>query len=328
MSKKSVASKPKRDDRIAVGISSCLLGQEVRWDGGHKRNRYLTDILGEYFRFVAVCPELEVGMGVPRESVRLVGDIESPRMVGNKTGEDWTERMNQYSEKRVNDTDLKKIHGFILKKDSPSCGMARVRVYDENGMPDRKGVGLFAAKLLERYPYLPIEEEGRLNDLPLRENFIVRVFAYHRLQQNLLQGRFSRGSAVRFHTIHKYLIMAHSQPHYRDMGKLVAAIKSMTPIEFKRKYARLYMEALTYKTTRRKNTNVLQHILGFLKKDLNSDEKADIIRVIDDYHAELVPLIVPLTLLRHYVYIHNIEYIKDQVYLNPHPKELMLRNHV
>ncbi len=323
-----MTDKPKRDERIGVGISSCLLGQQVRWDGGHKRDRYLTDILGEYFRFVPVCPELEVGMGVPRESVRLVGDIDAPRMVGNKTGEDWTERMNSYSEKRIEDSDVKRVYGFILKKDSPSCGMQRVRVYTETGMPERKGVGLFARKLLERYPYLPIEEEGRLNDMPIRENFIVRVFAYHRLAHSLLQGSFSRGRAVQFHTEHKFLIMAHSQTHYRDMGKLVAAIKNMTPAEFKQRYARMFMEALTYKTTRRKNTNVLQHILGFLKKELASVEKADIIRVIDDYHAALVPLIVPLTLLRHYVYKHNIDYIKDQVYLNPHPKELMLRNHV
>lgn len=328
MAEGSSAQEQRRDDRIPVGISSCLLGQQVRWDGGHKRDRYLTDILGEYFRFVPVCPELEVGMGVPRESVRLVGDIDSPRMVGNKSGEDWTKRMNDYSHERVRERDVAGVYGYILKKDSPSCGMERVRVYNENNMPDRKGVGLFAAKLLERFPLLPIEEEGRLNDMPLRENFIVRVFGFHRLRHQLLLGRFSRGQAVRFHSIHKYLILAHSQTHYREMGKLVAAIKSMPAADFKKQYARLYMEALACKTSRRKNTNVLQHILGFLKKELTTPEKQDIIQVIDDYHASLVPLVVPITLLRHYVYKHNIEYIKDQVYLNPHPKELMLRNHV
>ena len=315
------------DNPILVGISTCLLGQKVRFDAGHKRDRYITDILGEFFRFVPVCPEVEVGMGVPRESVRLEGPVENPRMVGTKTREDWTGRMNDYSGSRVRQRDLKDISGYILKKDSPSCGMERVRVYNEKGMADRKGVGLYTAALMKQFPLLPIEEEGRLNDARLRENFIVRVFAYRRLQELFGTG-FTRGKLVAFHTAEKLLLMAHSPKHYRDLGKLVAAVKDYTPTEMRDRYSRMFMEALQTKTTTKKNVNVLQHIMGYLKTQLTSEEKQDILNVIEDYHRELLPLVVPLTLVRHYIDKYNVEYIQGQVYLHPHPKELMLRNHV
>ncbi len=312
---------------IKVGISTCLLGQKVRFDGGHKRDRYVTDILGDYFRFVPVCPELEVGMGVPRESVRLYGDADAPLMIGNKTEADWTKRMNRYSEGRVRQPDLRRLSGYILKKDSPSCGMERVRVYNESGMVERKGVGLYARALLERYPHLPVEEEGRLNDAGLRENFIVRVFAYHRLQE-LERSTYSRNKYIEFHTAHKYLFLAHSPKHYKELGQLMAAIKQYPAAEFKQMYREQVMAALKVKSTTKKNTNVLHHILGFLKDRLTSEEKKDIVGVIEDYHSQLVPLVVPITLLRHYINKYDVAYIKNQVYLNPHPKELMLRNHV
>ncbi len=320
----------KRVERVSdirVGISTCLLGQKVRFDGGHKHDRYLTDILGAYFRFVPVCPELEVGMGVPREPVHLEGGTESPRMIGTRSREDWTDRMNSYSRGRVKKRDLDSLRGYILKKDSPSCGMERVKLFGEKGMAERKGVGLYAQALKEQYPLLPIEEEGRLNDARLRENFIVRVFAYDRLR-NLFEGRFARRDVVAFHANHKYLILAHSPKHYTEMGRLVAAIARHKPSDFRDMYCAAFMEALTVKTTIKKNVNVLQHIMGFLKEKLTVDEKADINRVIDDYRAGLIPLVVPLTLVRHYVDKHAVEYIQDQVYLHPSPKELMLRNHV
>jgi uncharacterized protein YbgA (DUF1722 family)/uncharacterized protein YbbK (DUF523 family) len=320
-------AKKKVDEPINVGISTCLLGQKVRFDGGHKRDRLITDILGEYFRFLPVCPELEVGMGVPREAVRLEGSPEAPRMIGNKTGEDWTDRMNSYSRKRVRERDIGELSGYILKNRSPSCGMERVKLYITDKNVQRVTSGLYAKALMEQYPLMPIEEEGRLHDVPLRENFIVRVFAYHRLQQ-LYRERFSRGRMVAFHTAHKYLMLAHSPKHYTEMGRLVAAIKKLTPADFRDRYRRMFMEGLAVKTTARKNVNVLMHILGFLKKQLTPDEKQDILAAIDDYHREFVPLVVPLTLVRHYIRKHNVTYIQDQVYLNPHPKELMLRNHV
>jgi uncharacterized protein YbgA (DUF1722 family)/uncharacterized protein YbbK (DUF523 family) len=312
---------------IVVGISTCLLGQKVRFDAGHKRDQYITDVLGQYFRFVPVCPELEVGMGVPREAVRLEGTPEHPRMVGNKTGADWTERMNDYSSRRVAQRDLEYLSGYILKKDSPSCGMERVKVYPGSGVAQRTGRGLYAMHLMRRFPLLPVEEEGRLHDERIRENFIERVFAYDRLQ-GLFETGFDRGAVVRFHTENKYLLLAHSPKHYQQLGVLVAAVKRRSPAEFRDQYSALYMEALTVKATVRKNVNVLQHILGFFKDHLDPADKQYLLAVIGDYHHELVPLVVPLTLIKQYVYKYDVAYVKDQVYLNPHPKELMLRNHV
>lgn len=312
---------------INVGISTCLLGERVRFDAGHKHDRFITDVLGDYFVFIPVCPELDVGMGVPRESVRLVGDIKNPRMVGVKSGEDWTDRMNTYSKERVRQLESHNLSGCIFKGDSPSCGMERVRVYNEKGMPAKKGRGLYADVFIKHVPLIPVEEEGRLNDAGLRENFIVRVFSYHRFQQ-LRAKSFSRGALVEFHTAHKYLLLAHSPKHYTELGRLVANAKRYKPENLLDNYGNLLMEGLKVKTTYKKNVNVLHHILGFLHDYLTSDEKQDILNTISDYHRRLVPLIVPITLLSHYIRKHNVEYIKYQIYLTPHPKELMLRNHV
>ncbi len=316
-----------KESALRVGISSCLLGTMVRFDGGHKKDRYLTDILGEYFEWVPVCPELEVGMGVPREAVRLVGSPEQPRMVGVQSSKDWTERMHDFSVERVRELEPLKLSGFIFKSDSPSCGLERVRVYSTSGMPSRNGRGLFANAFVQHFPLIPVEEEGRLNDAKLRDNFIVRVFAYHRLQQLIANG-FRRGDLVRFHAAHKYLILAHSPKHYQFLGKLVGTASAHSQAELRKNYSSRFMEALAVKTTVKKNVNVLQHILGFLRDHLGSSEKENIREVINDYANEIVPLVVPLTLVRHYVRIHTIPYIRDQIYLNPHPKELMLRNHV
>jgi len=321
-----MAENKKPEKSIRVGISACLLGEKVRFDSGHKKDRYLTDVLGQYFRFIPVCPEVEVGMSTPREAVQLEGSPDAPRMVGNKTRYDWTERMNRYSADRVKKLEESNLSGYILKKDSPSCGMERVRVYSK-GTPSRVGRGLYAEALIRHFPLLPVEEEGRLNDSGLRENFIVRVFAYNRLQ-NLFSDKFSRKAVVEFHTAHKYLLLAHNPKIYRELGALVADIKGHTPSEFRELYSNLFMQNLKSKSTVKKNVNVLQHILGFLKKEISSEDKRYILSVIEDYHNELVPLVVPITLLKHYVFKHNIEYIRDQIYLNPHPKEMMLRNHV
>jgi uncharacterized protein YbgA (DUF1722 family)/uncharacterized protein YbbK (DUF523 family) len=312
---------------IRIGISSCLLGEKVRFDAGHKKDVYLTDVLGKYFEWIPVCPELEVGMGVPRESVHLTGDPEAPRMVGVKSGHDWTERMAKFSERRVAQLAKLDLSGYILKSKSPSCGMERIRIYTDKGMPGGNGVGLFAKALLGAFPLLPVEEEGRLNDAGLRDNFIVRVFSYHRLQV-MMRNRFSVGALVKFHTIHKYLLLAHNPKHYDSLGRLVAGASKIPPARLMEEYASVFMEGLKIKTTTKKNVNVLQHIFGFLKKYLTAEEKKDIGNVIEDYRKEIIPLIVPVTLLRHYIQKNNVQYILDQVYLNPHPKELMLRNHV
>ncbi len=312
---------------IRVGISSCLLGEKVRFDAGHKKDLYLTNILGKYVEWIPVCPEVEVGMGVPREAIRLVGKPNNPNLVGTKSGKDWTDEMKKFSQMRNKQLAEMNLSGFIFKKDSPTCGMERVRVYSQSGSPSKEGTGVFAKSFIEYFPLIPVEEEGRLNDIKLRENFIERVFAYNRLL-NLFSKKFSRGEFVKFHTHGKFQLLSHSEKHYRELGNIVARAKSYSTSELKEKYSKIFMDALKIKTTTKKNANVLFHILGYLKNMLDKFEKEAIIKIINDYQNELVPLIVPLTLIRHYIEKHNIEYIKFQTYLNPHPKELMLRNHV
>jgi uncharacterized protein YbgA (DUF1722 family)/uncharacterized protein YbbK (DUF523 family) len=315
-------------DKILVGVSTCLLGEKVRWDAGHKHDRYLTDILGRYLEFVPVCPEAEVGMGIPREPVSLHGDPAAPRMIGNKSGDDWTERMNRWSRRKLKELVPMGLSGYVLKRASPSCGMERVPVKGgKGGMPRKVGVGLFAAELMRRLPLLPVEEEGRLNDPGLRENFIVRVFAYHRVQQ-LFSGPTGRGAVVAFHARQKYLLLAHSPKHYKELGRLVAQVKDYTPGEFRERYVTGYMEALQVRATARKNVNVLQHLLGYLKQTIGEREKADILRVIENYRQGLVPLVVPLTLLNHHLHVNEVSYLLEQEYLQPAPEELALRNHV
>ncbi len=312
---------------IRIGISTCLLGELVRFDAGHKKDRFCTDVLGQYFEWVPVCPEVEVGMGVPREPVRLVDTEDNARMVGVKTGEDWTKRMVQYSREKVDRLGGMDLCGYIFKSDSPSCGMERVRVYTASGMPSKKGRGLFAAVFIKAFPLIPVEEEGRLNDARIRENFIERVFSYSRLMA-LMNSQFSAGELVEFHTRHKYQMLAHSPRHYSALGRLVAENKKYSRQELRKKYSEMFMEGLAVQSTPKKNVNVLHHIAGFLRGKTGEEEKKDLLSVIDDYYNGLVPLIVPVTLIRHHVRHYRIEYILGQTYLDPHPKELMLRNHV
>ena len=312
---------------LRLGISRCLLGDEVRFDGGHKRDNFLTEVFGRYVEWVPVCPEVEAGLGTPREAMRLVGNQQHPRLVTIKSGIDHTNVLETITKKRIEELSELDLSGYVFKKDSPSCGVERVRIYNEHGMPSRSGIGLFARGFLEQFPLIPVEEEGRLCDAPLRENFIERVFCYRRYQ-DLLRSGVTRQAVVRFHTIHKYLLLAHSQQHYELLGRLVGRAEQYRPKELAVRYGELFMKALAVKATVRKHVNVLQHILGYFKERLKSQEKVELLGVIDDYHRGLTPLIVPLTLIKHYVQLFNVDYILDQVYLNPHPKELMLRNHV
>jgi uncharacterized protein YbgA (DUF1722 family)/uncharacterized protein YbbK (DUF523 family) len=312
---------------LRLGISRCLLGDEVRFDGGHKRDNFLTDIFGRYVEWIPVCPEVEAGLGTPREAMRLVGDSKRPRLVTIKSGRDHTPALERMSATRIEELKDMDLSGYVFKKDSPSCGVERVRIYNEHGMPSRNGVGIFARVFIEEFPLIPVEEEGRLCDPSLRENFIQRVFCYRRFQ-DLLQNGITRQAIVRFHTIHKYLLLSHSQQHYQMLGRLVGQAERHRPKELAHRYGELFMKALAVKATVRKHVNVLQHMLGYFKDRLGVQEKAELLGVIGDYHRGLTPLIVPLTLLKHYVQIFDVGYIRDQVYLNPHPKELMLRNHV
>ncbi len=315
------------DQPIRVGISACLLGQEVRHDGGHSRDRYVTDTLAGYFDLVSVCPEAEMGMGTPRETIRLHGELESPRLIGSKSATDWTTTMNTWSRGRVRQLASKNLSGYIFKKSSPSCGVFRVKVYRDKGMPQKLGRGLFAAEFMKHFPLVPVEEEGRLCDAGLRENFIERVFALDRLRQAFM-GRWKRGALVEFHAREKYLLMAHDPQGLKRLGQMVAAVKQHPPAEFRDLYMAEYMAVMAKMATTRKHVNALQHMAGYLKEDVRVEERRRVIAVIKDYHQGLVPLIVPMTILRHYIELHDIPYVNQQVYLNPHPRELMLRNHV
>ena len=314
-------------EKIKLGVSSCLLGERVRYDGGHKLDHFLTDTLGAYVDWVLVCPEVESGLSVPREAMHLVGDVEAPRLVTIRTGVDHTSRMRQWAKKKVTTLATEDLCGFVFKSRSPSSGMRGVKIYSPEGIPIGTGSGIFAKAFQDRFPLLPVEDEGRLHDPGLRENFIERVFVYKRWQEFMASDR-TIGGLVSFHTSHKLLVMAHSPKHYSALGKLVADPKQYKPDELFERYCATLMEGLQLLATVRKNTNVLQHMAGYFKQQLSPDEKQELQDVIANYHQELVPLIVPITLLQHYVRKYNAEYLKQQAYLNPHPLELMLRNHV
>jgi uncharacterized protein YbgA (DUF1722 family)/uncharacterized protein YbbK (DUF523 family) len=313
--------------KIRLGISTCLLGENVRYDGGHKLDRFLTDTLGQYVEYVPVCPEVECGLPIPRESMHLEGDPESPRLITSMTKQDMTDRMVSWANRRVAELAKEGLHGFIFKSDSPSSGMERVRVYNEKGMPVKKGIGMFARIFMDHFPLLPVEDEGRLHDPKLRENFIERIFILKRWREALAKKE-NRGTVVNFHTMHKLLILSHSPKHYQVIGKLVAKAKEIPLKDLSQQYQTILMEALLLKTTPKKNANVLMHMMGYFKEQLSSDEKQELLEVIDHYRQEYIPLIVPMTLINHYVRKYNQPYLKQQVYVNPHPLELQLRNHV
>lgn len=312
---------------IRVGVSSCLLGREVRYDGGHKRDRYLTDVIGDWVKWVPVCPELEIGLGVPRPTIRLEGVAADPRLIEPGSGEDLTERMTDYSEKRVTELQELDLDGYVLKRASPSCGMERVRVWNDGGMPDKSGVGVFADVLMGRWPNLPVEEEGRLNDAVLRENFVERIFFRHRWR-SLVRTGLKRAHLVAFHTAHKMLIRAHNEAGYRRLGTLVASFGQRPDPEIIADYEDELFSTLKRRATVKRHVNVLQHAVGYLKDALDPSDKHELLGLIEDYRLGHVPLIVPITMLRHHVNRNQIPYLLGQVYLEPHPKELMLRNRV
>jgi uncharacterized protein YbgA (DUF1722 family)/uncharacterized protein YbbK (DUF523 family) len=317
----SVAESP-----IRVGVSACLLGRRVRWDGGHKSDAFLVDTLGPYVEWVPVCPEVEVGLPIPRDTLRLVrrgGDL---RMVMPRTGADHTDAMRAYAARTVRNLAEQDLCGFVLKKDSPSCGLARVKVYADKGSPTRDGRGLFAEELVRRLPGLPVEEEGRLCDARLRENFVERLFAYRRLK-SLFASRWTVGGLVAFHSAHKLQLMAHSPAAYQALGRLVARAKTTPRAELREKYESAFMAALGQVATPGRHANVLQHMMGYVTRSLGHAETRELDALIGDYRRGLVPLLAPITLLRHHLRRQRVEYLLGQVYLDPHPRELMLRNH-
>lgn len=313
-------------EKIKVGISTCLLGEMVRYDGGHKLDRFLVNTLGRYVDYVSVCPEVECGLPTPRESMRLVGDPEAPRLVTTRTNVDHTQMMESWASKRVRELESEGLCGFIFKAKSPSSGMTRVKVYGEKGVPAKNGVGIFARIFMNHFPLLPVEEEGRLHDPNLRENFIERLFVFRRWRAAHENG-FGAKDLLAFHTSHKLLILSHSTPHYREMGKLLADLKTQSFEKTLTQYLLHLTQALKLRATPAKHVNVLQHVMGYFKKQLSFDEKAELLENFQHYRQGHFPLIVPITLLNHHLRKIGQPYLEEQVYLNPHPIELALRNH-
>ncbi len=333
--------------RIRIGVSSCLLGRKVRYDGQHKRDDFLTEVLAPFVEWVPVCPELELGLGVPREPIRLVGRRAAgdtmPRLVAERSGTDHTEAMQAYAERRVAELAGADLDGYVTKKGSPSCGMERVAVHpaprgsarwgsarstsEPRGPPRREGVGAFARVLMERLPLLPVEEEGRLHDPALRESFIERVFAHARWRAAVGAG-MTRGRLVAFHTAHKLSLLAHSPAAYRRLGALVGRLGKGSITAQVAEYGVGFLEALRVPATRGRHHNVLQHMAGYFREALAEGDRKELEGIIADYGKGLVPLVVPLTLVRHHVRRHGVAYLAGQVYLDPDPKELCLRNHV
>jgi uncharacterized protein YbgA (DUF1722 family)/uncharacterized protein YbbK (DUF523 family) len=315
-------------EKIRIGVSACLMGEKVRYDGQHKHDSYITGTLANWFDFVPVCPEFELGLGVPREAMRLEGDPQHPRLMTNKTGRDLTESMLAWCTSRVKELEEENLCGFIFKSKSPSSGMERVKVYPlGGGMAQNKGRGLFANAFMQHFPLLPVEEEGRLNDPGLRANFIEQVFTLKRWRE-MIASNNTRGGLVRFHERHKYLLMSHSIPHYRALGQIVANMKGRKLDQVQQDYLEAMMEALRLRATVRKHCNVLQHMAGYFKKQLGADEKLELQETIAIYRQGHFPLIVPITIINHYIRKYEEPYLSQQYYLKPHPTELQLRNQV
>jgi uncharacterized protein YbgA (DUF1722 family)/uncharacterized protein YbbK (DUF523 family) len=313
-------------EKIRMGISHCLLGECVRYDGKHALDPYITKTLGRFMEFIPVCPETEAGLGVPREPIRLEGNINSPHLMTVDTRKDLMGPMQTWARRKVRELEKQDLFGFIFKTKSPSCGVEQVKIFTDKGVPIKKGVGVFARAFMDHFPLIPVEDDERLHDPDRRDNLTERIFTLGRWRQ-VLKGRKTAGKLVMFHTQHKLLILSHSTPHYRQMGKLVAQIKEKNISEAYAQYESLLMETLRLKATIKKHTNVLQHMMGYFKKQLTAYEKQELLGPIKDYHNGCIPLIVPITLLKHYARKYDQPYLRDQVYLFRHHMELKLQNH-
>ncbi len=315
---------PRSADRPRVGVSACLLGEKVRYDGGHKRDDFVADTLARFVTFVPVCPEAELGLGTPREPIRLERGVSGLRLLGVRSRVDHTDSMTRFADARLDALEREDLAGYILKKDSPSCGMERVKVIGRGGMPSKDGAGLFAARLKERFPLLAVEEEGRLHDAVLRRSFVVRLYAALRLRA-LFAGRWTRGAVVEFHSSEKLLLMAHEPEAYRELGRLVARVKDVPRGEFPGRYASRVLSGLSKGATRGRHANVLQHVAGYFK-EAPAEDRREIASAIDDYRRGVLPLEAPLTLLRHHARKSDEPWLRAQTYFDPCPRELLAEN--
>ncbi|CCQ75001.1 DUF523 and DUF1722 domain-containing protein [Magnetospira sp. QH-2] len=314
------------DTGIIIGVSTCLMGESVRHDGGHKKNPFVLDQLGQYVSYRAVCPEMAIGLGIPREPIRLVADGDETRLLGTRSATDHTQNMIDFATATAADLAAQPLDGYIFKSKSPSCGLFRVKRYGAKGVPDANGRGLFAEAVTRTLPDMPVEEEGRLNDPLLRETFIECLFAHHRLRR-FLSSPWTIGDLVTFHSREKLLLMAHDPATYKSLGQLVAKAKARDRSDLARDYKARFMAGMARKATPGRHANALRHMAGYVKKQIDAGDRAELSDLIEDYRNGLVPLIVPITLIGHFVRRFEIEYLAGQTYLEPHPKELMLRNH-
>ena len=316
-------------NQIKVGISACVLGENVRFDSGHKLNRFVVDELTDHFSFVPVCPEVGIGMPIPRPAIRLVSDQERIALVeGKDQSKDYTHAMQTFSRNKVQALSQSNLCGYVVCAKSPTCGMERVKVY-KNNRADKEGVGLFTQELIRQMPWLPIEEDGRLNDPCLRENFISRVYClndfYASVGEESAAGTIDAGKFIAFHSRYKLTLMAHCPRMYKKLGRMVAQITEYPPEQFYSEYRSGLMEAMSYRASRSNNTNVMMHIQGYFKKMLSKEEKRELVQVIQDYRLGQLPILVPLTLLKHYLLNYPNGYLKQQRYFEPYPQELRLR---
>lgn len=309
-------------NQFKLGVSACLLGEQVRFDGGHKSNSF-TRSLARFFELVPFCPEVGIGLGTPRKSLRLLGFVEQPRLMQPATNLDLTDAMNDYSTKAGDQIKDSEYVGFVFKKGSPSCAMERTRVYAPNGMPEKKGVGLFAKHIMDRFPELAFEDEGRLNDSQLRSRFVMRIFARARVLE-MFQGHWTIGQLVAFHSREKYLLLAHCPVIYKKLGRLVARALILPLQELEMEYKSLYLEAFTKVPSPGRHLNVLQHILGYFKKFLGPVAKQSILNAVTDYRQGFLPLSTPLNLLKHYSLVHEQRYLLSQTYFQPFDKDLQV----
>jgi len=312
---------------VKLGVSSCMLGEPVRYDGQHKRNHYLTDVLGKYVEWTPVCPEVECGMPVPREAMHLTGTPESPRLVTVHSGIDHTAKMQAWCKKRVTELEKEDLCGFIFKSKSPNSGLLIVKVFNAKGIPEKNGVGFFARAFTEHFPLLPVEEEGRINDSGLRDRFIDHVAAYSRWREYVKNDGTVSG-LQNFHARHKYMIMAHSPKDVAPLGRIAANASEANLQKTQTEYINLLVSALKIQATTRKNTNVLQHISGYFKKELEVFEKNELQKSIEEYHKENFPILATLVLLQHFAKKYDKDYLLKQYYLTPSPLELYLKYHV
>lgn len=310
--------------KIPIGISACLLGDEVRYNGGHKHQRYCTEVLSEYFDFQSFCPEVAIGLGVPREPIRLVGEVDSPRAVGSKNADiDVTTPLLEYAQEMV--PQVARFSGFIWMKDSPSCGLFNTNVYHKANGPPAKRSGLVAGEVRGRLPLVPMEESGRLNDAALRENFIARVLVYHEWRQ-IAVGAMTPGDLVSFHSRHKYWVMSYGTALYRQLGRMVAEAGKAHIGSLAEAYISALMSGTAKPPSRAGHVNVLYHLVGYLKEAVTGGIRQDLVQAIEEYRTQQVPLAVPMKIMSHYIDNYASDYVKAQTYLNPYPFALGLRN--